>query len=223
MEQKKRGKSKEIALELLKILEEHTDKEHLLSKEELIQKHYEDYRADDGEDEIQAKTFYSKIDELEAAGFPIKRTKGKWTRYYLDDARLSKDELLFLICMIKGSPDLAEEEAETLTGKLLSMRVHKRAAKFVGKSALPVAEKPSPVRQIPKFAVLLEAAQKGRRVSCKFILSREGGYRFSERRIVSPRAIEFTREGARVTLLDGGVTKYVPLCDLIDVELEKKS
>lgn len=223
MEQKKRGKSKEIALELLKILQEHTDRQHLLTKDQLIALHYGTYRSAD-EQAIEPKTFYAKIDELRSAGFPVIRTKGKWTKYYLDDARFSKDELLFLVCMIQSSPDLAEEEAERLKNKLLAMRVHKRAKKEVEKAALSVEEchNPSP-EQIRKFSELLEAAHRGGRVSCKYILSRENGYVFSETRTVSPRAIEFTREGARVTLLDGGMTKYVPLADIVNVCPEEKN
>lgn len=217
MEQKKRGKSKEIALELLKILQEYTDRDHLLSREQLIKLHYAKCRTAE-ERPLEPKTFYSKIEELLSAGFPVKRTKGKWTRYYLDDVRLSSYELLFLIGMIKGSPDLAEEEAEVLRHKLLSMRVHKQAAKYVKKHEISVQENhaASP-EQIRKFSYLLEAIDRGGRVSCKYVLSRENGYRFSETKIVSPRSIEFTREGARVALLDGGVTKYLLFRDIENV------
>ena len=219
-EQRKRGRSKEIALELLKVLEEHTDKDHLLSKRDLLRLHSWDYEEDG--DEIQEKTFYLKIDEIAAAGFPIKRTKGKTTKYYLDDVRLTGEELLFLVSMIKSSPDLGEEEAEALTEKLLSMRIHKKAKEYVKQHASVVQERHNPVpNQIRYCAILLEAARRAGKVSCKYVLSRENGCQCSETRTVFPRAVEFTRDGVRVTLDDDGVTKYnVPLRDLIDIEPE---
>lgn len=220
--QKKRGRSKEIALELLKILEEETDKEHLLSKEQLIQAHYDEYRWEDGKDPIGEKTFYAKIDEIHEAGFPVRRTKGKWTKYCLDDVRLTGEELLFLVSMIKSSPDLGEEEAETLANKLLAMRVHQRAKEYVEEHASIVEEHHNPApNQIRNYAVLLGAIGNAGKVTCKFILSREGGYRFSETRTIRPRAIGFTREGARVTFDENGVTQSnVPLRDLVNIEPE---
>ncbi len=221
-EQKKRGRSKEIALELLKVLEENTDKNHLLSKEQIIQKHLNQYRTDNEEKGIQEKTFYVKIDEIEAAGFPIKRTKGKTTRYYLDEDRLTEEELLFLACMIKSSPDLGEEEAEVLSKKLLSIRAHKKAKEYVKQHSFIVKERHNPVsKQIHYLAVLLEAKRRAGKVSCKIVLSREGGYKFSERLTIYPRQIDFTRKGILVSFDHNGVTKYdVPLRDLIDIEPE---
>lgn len=220
MEQKTRGRSKEIALELLMILEEYTDRDHRLSKNDLIELHSWQY-GNDGEEVIQAKTFYTKIDELTSAGFPVKRTKGKWTKYYLDDVRLTKEELLFLVCMIKSSPNLGREESKELAGKLLSMRVHKQATESVNKYASMVHENHNLVsRQIRNFNVLLEAIGKAGKVSCKYVLSREGGYQFSDTRIVYPRAIEFTRDGACVTLEDNGIIKRMLLCDIINIEPE---
>ena len=219
-EQKKRGKSKEIALELLKILEENTDRNNLLSKKDLVELHGDKYRDD--EDDIQDKTFYVKMDEIEAAGFPVKRTKGKTTRYYLDEDRLSGEELLFLACMIKSSPDLGEEEAEVLSNKLLSIRAHKKAKEYVKQHSSIVEERHNPVsKQIHYLALLLEAQQRAGKVSCNLILSREGGYTFSGRCIIRPRQIDFTREGILVSFDHNGVTKYdVPLRDLIDIEPE---
>ena len=198
-EQKKRGRSKEIALELLKVLEENTDKNHLLSKEQIIQKHLNQYRTDNEEKGIQEKTFYVKIDEIEAAGFPIKRTKGKTTRYYL-----------------------GEEEAEVLSKKLLSIRAHKKAKEYVKQHSFIVKERHNPVsKQIHYLAVLLEAKRRAGKVSCKIVLSREGGYKFSERLTIYPRQIDFTRKGILVSFDHNGVTKYdVPLRDLIDIEPE---
>lgn len=221
-EQKKRGKSKEIALELLKILEENTDRNHLLSKEQIIQEHFDLYRADKGKDEIQEKTFYVKIDEIEAAGFPVKRTKGKTTRYYLDEDRLTGEELLFLACMIRSSPDLGEEEAEALSNKLLRMRAHKKAKEYVKQHSSIVKERHNAVsKQIHYLALLLEAQQRAGKVSCKLVLSREGGYKFSERCFIRPRQISFSRDGILVSFDLNGVTKYnVPLRDIIDIEPE---
>ncbi len=220
-EQKKRGRSKEIALELLKVLEENTDKNHLLSKRELIELHAEKYRDDDEKD-LQEKTFYVKIDEIEAAGFPIKRTKGKTTRYYLDEDRLTREELLFLACMIKSSPDLGAEEAEVLSNKLLCMRAHKKAKGYVKMHTSIVEEHHNPVsKQIHYLAVLLEAKKRAGKVSCKLILSREGGYKFSERCVICPRQINFTRGGILVSFDLNDVTKYdIPLRDIIDIEPE---
>lgn len=220
-EQKKRGRSREIALELLKILEEETDRNNLLSKRKLVELHAERYRDDD-ENDLQDKTFYLKIDEIEAAGFPIKHTKGKATRYYLDEDRLTGEELLFLACMIKSSPDLGEEEAEVLSNKLLRMRAHKKAKEYVKQHSSIVKEQHNPVsKQIHYLALLLEAKQRAGKVSCKLVLSREGGYKFSERCFIRPRQINFTRGGVLVSFDLNGVTKYdVPLRDIIDIEPE---
>lgn len=219
-EQKTRGKSKEIALELLNILEEYTDKDNLLSKREILDQHSFEY-GNKGDARLQDKTFYLKIDEIEAAGFPIKRTKGKATRYYLNDVRLTRDELLFLVSMIKTSPDLGEEEADALAGKLLSMRAHKKAKKYVDDYSSVAKEYHNPVsKQILYYSRIAQAIGRAGKISCKYILSRENGYKFSETRIVRPLQILFTRNGIQVTLDDNGIRKYLPLRDIIDIELE---
>lgn len=219
-EQKKRGRSKEIALELLKILEENTDKDNLLSKRELLELHSLEY-GNAGENRLQEKTFYLKMDEIHEAGFPVKRTKGKTTRYYLDDVRLTRDELLFLVSMIKTSPDLGEEEAEALSKKLLCMRAHKQAREYVEENSSIAKEYHNPIsKQILYYARIARAIKQAGKISCKYILSRENGHRFSDTRIVRPLQILFSRNGIQVTLDDNGVRKYLPLRDIIDIENE---
>ena len=56
--------AKQVSLQILRILEENTDMEHMLSKQDILQK-----LADRYETYIEEGAFYRKIEELEEAGY----------------------------------------------------------------------------------------------------------------------------------------------------------
>lgn len=90
--------AKEIALEILKILEKYSDKEHKLTKGQIM-----DFLCDEYDRSIEEKAFYRKIEELQNAGYKIIKTMGKYSTYYLDLPRLTASEMLYLSIMILGS------------------------------------------------------------------------------------------------------------------------
>lgn len=209
--------AKEVALSLLKILEEHTDRTHMLSKKELLDILLSDYGID-----IEEKSFYRKIKEIEDAGYHVRHTKGAQTKYCLDEARLSEDELCYLLAMIGGSGSLSEREAADLSEKLLSMRVHKRAAEKLN-GIVTVRCGNHRLRQIQKFGVLSRAIRGGGRVECKF-LSDDGT--LSPRKIIRPRELSYEQSGFMLLYGEedgsGGRIPITALIDVMPVEKNRK-
>ena len=63
-------------LHILHILEQYTDRNHMLSKEEILKELQEDEFIT-----LEEKAFYRKIEELRELGYDVRSTKGNRTKY----------------------------------------------------------------------------------------------------------------------------------------------
>lgn len=206
--------AKQVSLEILRILEEETDKEHMLSKEEILERLGERFETYIGEG-----AFYRKIDELEEAGYKLIHTRGRTTKYCLDVPRLQKDELLYLSMMILGSPELSAAEASRMVQSLTDMPVHKCARKRFVSYQKTLENANSPTNQIEKFAILLSALEQGRAVTCKCVWREGEEYRFSEMKTLYPKQFRFDGKESVFECLENGETFSYFLHELINVEL----
>ena len=204
--------AKEVALELLKILEEYSDKDHGLSKEQIFQLLLDNYGR-----ELEEKAFYRKIEELQNAGFDIVKTKGRYSKYYLDTPRLSPSELLYLSVMLYGSSDIAAKEAKNIVDTLYSMSVHQYGAENYQRYRNKLRENNMLTRQINKFALLIDTMESKKKLSYKIVLNFEQG-QFSEKRVGIP--VNFSVENNLIYFVidENGKSCTYQLKDLINVE-----
>ena len=177
-------------LHILHILEQYTDRNHMLSKEEILKELQEDEFIT-----LEEKAFYRKIEELRALGYDVRSTKGNRTKYFLDTPRFTSEELLMLSAIILGSPDISKAEADRLINTLYAMSVH---SDYIGtyeklKPALKSNNQSAQAaNQIQKFHVLYTAIKNHEKVSCKIRLNDiDGRPTFSSRGVLEPVSLQF--------------------------------
>ena len=177
-------------LHILHILEQYTDRNHMLSKEEILKELQEDEFIT-----LEEKAFYRKIEELRELGYDVRSTKGNRTKYFLDTPRFTSEELLVLSAIILGSPDISKAEADRLINTLYAMSVH---SDYIGtyeklKPALKSNNQSAQAaNQIQKFHVLYTAIKNHEKVSCKIRLNDiDGRPTFSSRGVLEPVSLQF--------------------------------
>ena len=177
-------------LHILHILEQYTDRNHMLSKEEILKELQEDEFIT-----LEEKAFYRKIEELRELGYDVRSTKGNRTKYFLDTPRFTSEELLMLSAIILGSPDISKAEADRLINTLYAMNVH---SDYIGtyeklKPALKSNNQSAQAaNQIQKFHVLYTAIKNHEKVSCKIRLNDiDGRPTFSSRGVLEPVSLQF--------------------------------
>ena len=177
-------------LHILHILEQYTDRNHMLSKEEILKELQEDEFIT-----LEEKAFYRKIEELRELGYDVRSTKGNRTKYFLDTPRFTSEELLMLSAIILGSPDISKAEADRLINTLYAMSVH---SDYIGtyeklKPALKSNNQSAQAaNQIQKFHVLYTAIKNHEKVSCKIRLNDiDGRPTFSSRGVLEPVSLQF--------------------------------
>lgn len=204
--------SREIALELLKIFEEYTDRDHKLTKENLAQLLENKYNRT-----IEEKAFYRKIEELQSAGFKIVKTKGRHATYYIDMPRLTTNELLYLSIMIMGSSDISSREANHLITRLQAMPIHRLSNSQLEEYKAKLKSNNTHTDQIKKFSTIFNAIKSNGELSYKEVFSLSP-LNFSSAKHGVPR--DFSVENNQIVFVfqEGNLFKKYQLKDLIDVE-----
>lgn len=207
-------------LHILHILEQYTDRNHMLSKEDILKKLQEDEFIT-----LEEKAFYRKIEELRELAYDVRSTKGNRTKYFLDTPRFTSEELLMLSAIILGSPDISKAEAGRLINTLYAMSVH---SDYIGayeklKPALKSNNQSAQAaNQMQKFHALCTAIENHEKVSCKIRLDDvEGIPTFSSRLVLEPVSIQFDTRHILIECRAAGSLQTYPLCQMIDVELEE--
>lgn len=105
---------KAVALEILRILEEHTDEIHEITQPELIKKlEFKDIH-------VTRNTVYTAIDKLIDAGYEIERPSGKRRGYRLMQRVFSPVEASLLLHSVYALRDISSTEADLLIRKIMS-------------------------------------------------------------------------------------------------------
>ena len=207
--------AKQVSLEILRILEEQTDSEHMLSKKEIL-----DELSNRFATYIEEGAFYRKIEELEAAGYKIIHTRGRTTKYCLDIPRLTKDELLYLSMMIAGSPDISTAEANKMIMTLSAMPVHRCAVLHFDKYKKQLESNNSATNQIKKFSTIVSAIENQKGITCKCVRFVEGEYEFSNMKVLYPQSFRYDGKDCVVECLEDEMPVSYFLRALINVEAE---
>lgn len=105
---------KKLALiRILQILEEHSDKDHPLTQEDLSSMLENDYGI-----VIERKAIGRNISLLKEAGFDIGSRRAGC---YLDTRIFSDDELRMFIAAVNSNKDLTENQREDLVGRIAGL------------------------------------------------------------------------------------------------------
>lgn len=199
-------------LQLLRTLEKYTDREHSLSKEEILQIMQDDYDVC-----MEEKAFYRKIDELEGAGFAVVKTKGRYSRYYLNTHRLSSSELLYLSVLLYGSSNISSGEAKQIVDTLGEMDVHQNSKSDCSRYRDKLRANNMRTRQIEKFASLLRSMEQHMQVSYKVVLDLATNS-FSETRIGNVVDFFVSSNLVYFVIDNSGTRSTYQLKELINVE-----
>ncbi len=108
----KSSNQKAKLLYLMKILQQKTDEEHLLTIRQLIGE-LAKYGV-----HAERKSIYSDIDTLRLCGLDIEHTKSKTTGYYIANREFQLPELKMLVDMIQSSKFITQKKSMELIGKL---------------------------------------------------------------------------------------------------------
>lgn len=122
--------NKKIALlYILDILKEYSDKNHLLTQKDIIEKLHNIYQID-----IERKTIASTIDLLTEYGYDI--VKGNTGGYYLDERDFNDNEIKFLVDAIYSSTVIPANNATEIIKKLHSnlSRYNKKDYSYIHKA-----------------------------------------------------------------------------------------
>lgn len=106
---------KTSVLALLKILEEHTDEEHILSQPDLLNLLETIYGV-----ELERRTLYKNIEMLQDFGFDISTFAENGKGYYLRDRQFEKSQIYILCNAIHASNFIPSSSSKELINKLLS-------------------------------------------------------------------------------------------------------
>ncbi len=141
---------------ILKILEEHSDRDHRLTQTEIIKILSQQYGIS-----LERKAIARNIQMLQDAGYAIAAERG----YYLDERTFSDSELRLLIDSVLGSQHITERETEVLVdglGKLGNVYFQKQVRKYKN---IYHGHKMENYRFFDNIDCIMEAMDKNRQIS----------------------------------------------------------
>lgn len=207
------------SLYLLKILQEQTDAAHKLSMNEILEILSERYGV-----EIDPRQVLRKFEELADCGFSVHRTKGKYSRYWIEREDLSIAEYAYLSGLAQSDPVLSRAETHTLLAKVAKLvrlddDLVSKLERFDRTDRSAAAGK-SPVGGLHGFRVVVDALLSGRSIRFSEIRRAEDGSETIQKvPACTPVAFEFACDGCRITLRIGRETRDLSLSKMLDVAL----
>ena len=101
------AEKKTIILQLLKILQEETDRNHILNAQQLSERL-----------ECNRKTIYANIEMLRSMDVAIEQVKGSNPGYYISEREFSLPELKLLVDAVQASKFITSDQSDELIRKL---------------------------------------------------------------------------------------------------------
>ncbi len=131
-------------LTFLHLMQKHTDEKHPLTREELTK-----MLSEEGFD-INRKTFYEYVKQLQQAGYPVVALKSGNFGYYLPSSPFSFAQAKLLVDAVQTSRVLAKEATTELIGQISSTMSQYEASQL--KRKLYMSERPKTInRNIYKY------------------------------------------------------------------------
>ncbi len=149
-------------LTFLHLLQKHTDEKHALTREELTQ-----LLADAGY-EVNRKTFYEYIKQLQQVGYPIVALKSGNFGYYLISTPFSFAQAKLLVDAVQTSRVLPKDTSTELIGKIGSIMSQYESAQL--KRKLYLSERPKTINKniYQHIDKIYEAISSNRKVSFRY-------------------------------------------------------
>lgn len=187
------------SLLLLRILEEYSDQNTPLSKQDIINLVNQEFGVD-----ISEKVFYRKIAELEDADFQIIKTHGKYATYYLNRNTLKSSEMLYIYSLIKANPHISETETDQLIEGLdrlvpVPHRIYDFHKTLLSKVKVPKDK----IDNVKKFDIIVRSIQNKSMIRYKVLLeNQKEQLRFSEYLFMYPKTYKINQDSFLVIGVD---------------------
>jgi len=203
------------SLYILKILEEHSDESHPLSKNDIL-----DYLEKEHDLSMEEKQFFRKIEELDEAGFNVEKTRGRYSTYYLDRTSIKPNELIFLISMIKGNESISKKETEKIISELLrivplTFESEKQLFTFIDS----INVKKTKIDNLSNFRVVLEAIERKNEIRFKQILETDNEFIFSTYQFLQPISFNLNKGSLQISGIKDGKAENHLLEEMINIEI----
>ena len=149
---------------ILKVLQEYSDENHIMSMRDIIARMKNDY-----DKTIDRRTVYSAMDTLAEFGYEISRYEDNGKGYYLIDRDFSIAEVRLLMDAIYSCEYISQKQTEELLQKLRSfLSVHER--KNYTYTNIVAADKKSPNPEVfLNIEILDEAISAGKKVAFTYM------------------------------------------------------
>ena len=184
------AEKKYSTLALLKVLEEYTDQDHILSLRQL-----QDRIESRSGLKLDRRTIYSNLEILEQNGYVISKFDDNGKGYYLEERQFDKGEVLLLCNAIHASHFISSRQSDQLIKKLLNTQSRYQRKEFMDKVYMPNPRK-TPNRQLMyNIETISEAIRDGKMLQFTY-LKYDRNRKFVSRRpepyIVEPRYIVYS-------------------------------
>ena len=158
------AEKKHITFLLLKILQEETDEDHILTAGELIDR----VNAVSGLN-IERRTLYSNLEILRQAGYEISDYKDNHKGYYLMSRQFEKGEILLLCNAVHASHFISQKQSDELIQKLLGTLSISQRKEFKDSVYLPNRLKQDSRDLFYNIEIISEAIHKGNKLQFTYM------------------------------------------------------
>ena len=158
------AEKKHSSFALLRILEEETDEEHILTANQLMSRLAEQYDL-----HVERRTLYSNIEILRQAGYEISDYYDNGKGYYLLSRQFDKSEILLLCNAIHASHFIAEKQSNDLIQKLLATLSREQRREFKDAVYMPNRLKTENNSLFYTIGIISEAIRDGRSVRFTYL------------------------------------------------------
>ena len=203
-------------LPILKILEDRTDEENMLTKVEILDILGEKYHIF-----IDERQFYRKIEALQKNGFEVEtKRSSRYTYYFLRRSRLNREEWIYLMYLLMGNRDISYGETKKIIQSLEKMSVCRESRRYYMQHRGQMTKYKTPVNTLGNFSVILDAIDHEQSFSCKLMQETEGEPVFSARKTFTPLGFFFRNNRLIIRVRKGEGEAEIPLVAILDAELE---
>ncbi len=158
------AEKKHSAFALLKILQEETDENHILTANEIIERLERQYQLT-----IERRTLYSNVEILRQAGYEVSDYRDNGKGYYLISRQFDKGEILLLCNAIHASNFINSKQSDELIGKLLETLSIDQQKEFRESVYLPNRLKSENKTLFYNISLISEAIREGKMIRFTYL------------------------------------------------------
>jgi predicted DNA-binding transcriptional regulator YafY len=171
--------------------------------------------------EIEEKQFFRRIQELIDMSFPVVKTRGRYSTYYLNKTDLSPEEVLYIYSLIKAHRSISEQETERIICNLQNILPYSLRESDIHLDFLDYQNHPkAKIDNVKKFNIIFGAIKNNQKIRYKLAEIANNKYIFSEYKVIFPKNY-MLNECSYIILGEDSVGKNisVKLEDMFNVEM----